>query len=89
VPDDLSALRKVAVAVGGGAPATVAVGLRRERGRGWVRLGVDASPPYRVFLDPRRYRKGEKLQLVAVARSLDGQVAVSPVVSVTLPRPRS
>ncbi len=87
-PDDLTALRKVSVQVAGGAPASVAVAVRRDRGKAWLRLGVDASAPYRVFLDPRRYRRGETLHLVAVARSLDGQVRQSPVVTVTLPKVR-
>ena len=86
--DDLTALRKVAVTVAGGAPGSVAVAVRRDRGSAWVRLGTDASPPYRVFLDPRRYRRGETLHLVAVARSLDGRTAVSPVVTTVLPRVR-
>jgi hypothetical protein len=46
---------------------------------------VDASPPYRVFIDPRRYRKGETLQVVAAARSLDGTVTLSPVIAAKLP----
>lgn len=86
--DDLTALRRVSVSVGGGLPASVAVAVRRDRGSAWLRLGVDASPPYRVFLDPRRYRRGERLHFVAVARTLDGQVAVSRVVTVTLPKAR-
>ncbi len=86
--DDLTALRKASVQVAGGAPASVAVAVRRDRGKAWLRLGVDASAPYRVFLDPRRYRRGETLHLVAVARSLDGQVRQSPVVTVTLPKAR-
>jgi hypothetical protein len=51
-------------------------------------VGTDASPPYRVFLDPRRYRRGEVLYVVAVARSLDGSTAISPVVTTTMPRSR-
>jgi glycosidase len=87
-PDDLTALRKVSVTVAGGTPGSVAVAARRDRGTAWVRLGTDASPPYRVFVDPRRYRRGETLHLVAVARSLDGRTTVSPVVTTTLPRTR-
>jgi glycosidase len=86
--DALSSLWKVSVTVGGGAPGSVAVAVRRARGTVWTRVGTDASPPYRVFLDPRRYRRGEVLYVVAVARSLDGSTAISPVVTTTMPRSR-
>jgi hypothetical protein len=88
VQDDLSSLRAVTVTVGG-EPASVAVAVRRDRGTAWLRVGVDASPPYRVFLDPRRYRRGETLHVVAVARSLGGQTVVSQVVTIRLPRTAS
>ncbi|MGL6278872.1 MAG: alpha-amylase family glycosyl hydrolase, partial [Gaiella sp.] len=86
--DDLTALRKVSVTVAGGQPASVAVGVRRDRGAVWQRVGVDASAPYRVFLDPLRYRRGETIHVVAVARSLDGRTTQSKVVTVTLPKTR-
>jgi len=47
---------------------------------------VDASAPYRGFLDPSRFKKGETVDGVAVARGLDGTVAVSSVVPFK-PRP--
>ena len=40
------------------------------------RLGAVA-----VYLDPRRYRKGERISLVAVVRASDGSVSTSPVLS--------
>jgi hypothetical protein len=43
---------------------------------------VDDGAPYRVFIDPRRYRKGGQVALVAVVRASDGSVSTSPVVSV-------
>lgn len=84
-PDDLTALLKVSVSVGGGTPASVAVAVRRDRGSGWQRLGIDGSAPYRVFLDPSRYRRGETIHVLAVARSLDGQTTRSRVVTTTIP----
>ena len=83
--DDLTDLLRVTAGVAGG-PASVAFAVRRQGGAVWRRAGVDDSPPYRVFLDPRRYRKGERLSLVAVARGLDGRVTVSPVVTATVRR---
>lgn len=76
--DSLSDLLSVS-APAGTAPVSVAFAVKRGSGR-WQRLGVDDSPPYRAFLDPRRYRSGERVQLVAIARSLDGRTAVSPIV---------
>jgi hypothetical protein len=46
-------------------------------------VATDDSPPYRAFLEPGGYRKGEKISLVAVATATDGTVAVSPVLQVT------
>jgi hypothetical protein len=51
-------------------------------------VGVDGSAPYRVFLDPRRYRRGETLYVLAVARALDGATTRSRVVATTMPRQR-
>jgi hypothetical protein len=87
-PDDLSALRKVAVTVAGGAPVSVAVAVRRDTGKVWQRVGIDGSAPYRVFLDPRRFRRGETIHVLAVARSLDGATTRSRVVTTTMPRQR-
>jgi glycosidase len=68
-----------------GPPVSVTFATRRK-GRGWVRLAVDDSAPYRGFVDPLRFRKREHVDAVAVARSVDGRVAVSKVVSF-IPRP--
>ncbi len=70
-----------------GPPASVAFALRRPGEETWRRVAVDDSPPYRAFLDPARYRPGERVYAVAVARGLDGSTAVSPVVAIT-PRGR-
>jgi len=84
VPDDLSGLLRLN-SPGTLGPRSVAFALKRG-GRPWQRLAVDDSPPYRAFLDPRRYRRGETLHLVAVARDLAGEIAVSRVLSTAIPR---
>ena len=75
--DDFSSLWRVGATVAG-PPVSVAFAVRRAGGA-WRRLAVDDSPPYRAFLEPSRFRRNERVQLVAVARSLDGRVAVSKV----------
>jgi glycosidase len=59
-------------------PVSVSFAVRHEKGKAWVRVGVDDSPPYRAFVSPSTFRKGERAWVVAVARALDGTVAVSP-----------
>jgi hypothetical protein len=66
-------------------PVSVTFAVRRGSGA-WQRLATDDSPPYRAFVEPGRYRKGERVQLVAVVTATDGSVAVSSVVRVK-PRP--
>ena len=77
--DDLTDLVRVS-ATAGAAPVSVAFAVQRGGGP-WRRLAVDDSPPYRGFLEPGRYRRGERVSLVAVARGLDGRIAVSKVVT--------
>jgi glycosidase len=84
-PDDLTDFWRVSATAGPG-PVSVAFAVRRAAGKRWVRLAVDDSPPYRAFLDPRRYRRGESVYLVAVSRGLDGKTAISPVVPFTVRR---
>jgi glycosidase len=84
--DNLTELWRVS-ATAGSVPISVAFAVRRENGKRWVRLAADDSPPYRAFLDPRRYRRGERVHLVAVALGLEGRTAVSRVVPFT-PRRR-
>jgi hypothetical protein len=76
--DDLTELTRVFVP-SQAQPLSVAFAVRRATG-GWRRLAVDDSPPYRAFLDPAAYRRGETVHLVAIARALDGTTAVSSVV---------
>ena len=76
--DDLTNLWVAAATVGGNAPISVAFAVRR--GGSWQRLAVDTAPPYRAFLDPSHFKKNERVQVVAIARSLDGRTAASAVV---------
>jgi hypothetical protein len=82
--DDLTDFWRVSTAAAG--PGSVAFAVRRENGKRWLRLAADDSPPYRAFLDPRRYRRGERVELGAIARSLDGRTAVSRVLPFTVRR---
>jgi len=77
-PDDLSNFVRVAATVGS-APATIGFAIKRGGAKAWTRLAADDSPPYRTFLDPKRFKRRETVQLVAVARGLDGSTAVSAV----------
>jgi glycosidase len=76
--DPLSDLVRVR-AVTAGTPASVSFAVRRAGAARWTRLAADGSPPYRAFLDPARFRRGERVHLVAIARGLDGRLAVSAV----------
>jgi glycosidase len=83
-PDDLSSYLRLSVA---GAHPTLTVAFAVRRGTGaWQRVASDDSPPYRGFLDPARFKRTEKVQVVAIARAVDGSVAVSKVMTV-VPRP--
>jgi hypothetical protein len=83
-PDDLSSYLRLSVA---GADPTLTIAFAVKRGSGaWQRVAADDSPPYRGFLDPARFERKEKVQVVAIARALDGTVAVSKVATVV---PRS
>ena len=74
-PDELSDYDVLAAKVPG-EPVSVWFAIRRKGGS-WQKVAVDDSAPYRAFLDPRVFKKGEKVDAVAVARGLDGTVAVS------------
>jgi hypothetical protein len=83
-PDDLSSLFAATATVADPAPVSVAFAWRTSSGP-WHRIDVDTSPPYRGFIDPAKFRKRERIQVVAIARSLDGKTAVSAVVPFTVP----
>ncbi|HET9674549.1 MAG TPA: hypothetical protein VFP31_07015, partial [Gaiellaceae bacterium] len=72
----LSSLVRVS-ATAGARPLTVSFGVRRA-GR-WTRIAADDSPPYRTFLDPAKFRRRERVDLVAIVRTLEGRTAVSAV----------
>jgi alpha-amylase len=76
-PDNLSDYVRV-TATAGTAPVTIGFAIRRA-GATWTRVAADDSPPYRTFLDPRRFRRREIVNVVAVARGLGGSTAVSAV----------
>jgi glycosidase len=80
--DAQSNLWPVLAAVRTTEPLSVAFGVYRN-GR-WTLLASDPEPPYRAFLDPTRFKDGEKVDLVAVARSLDGRTAASKVLRYTV-----
>jgi glycosidase len=79
--DDLTELKRLRARVAGGAPVTVAFAIRRD-GADWTRLAVDDSPPFRAFLDPRKFARGERLDVVAIARNPAGKTELSRVLAV-------
>ena len=83
-PDDLTSYEALTATVAG-IPASVAFAIRRHGGA-WRRVAIDDSPPYRAFLDPAAFAKGERVEGVAVARVLGGTVSVSQIGRFT-PRP--
>jgi alpha-amylase len=80
-PDEISSLLRISATASTLDPLSVTFAVRKP-GTAWTRLGVDDSAPYAVYLDPRRYRRGARISLVAVARASDGSVSTSPVLSV-------
>ncbi len=78
--DDLSNLWAATATVAGNRPVSVSFAVLRAGSHTWQRLDVDTSPPYRGFLDPAKFGKNERVQVVAIARALDGSTAVSAVV---------
>src|SRR2546423_2519471 len=84
-PDDLSPYVRLSVAA---SDPTVSVAFAAKRGKGaWQRVATDDSPPYRGFIDPARYKRKGKVEVVAIERALNGSVAVSQVATL-VPRPR-
>jgi Alpha amylase, catalytic domain len=85
-PDDLTEWLRLRATVSGIAPVSVAFGVRPASGGAWKRVAVDDTPPYRAFLEPGAYRRGARLQAVAVVRALDGRTAVSRLATFTIRR---
>jgi hypothetical protein len=62
-------------------PLDVTFAVRRAGAKSWRRLAVDDGSPYRAYVDPRGFRRGERISLVAVGRATDGSVSTSPVLT--------
>ena len=80
--DRFTNLKVLTAALAGRDPASVTFAVRRPGARSWTRVAVDDGAPYRAFLDPRRFKRGEKVAAVAVVRASDGTVSTTPVLSV-------
>ncbi len=83
--DDLTELVRISATPGGSRAVSVAFAVKRAR-TGWRRLATDDSFPYRAFLDPAGYQRGETVHVIAIARGLNGALAVSPVTPVVVRR---
>jgi hypothetical protein len=84
-PDSLSNLFAATATTSGVPPVSVAFAYRRAGTQAWRRIDVDTSPPFRGFIDPATFKRHERIQVIAVARGLDGSIAPSAVVPVTVP----
>jgi alpha-amylase len=85
--DQFSSLWRSSATVSGTVPVSVAFAIKRKPSAAWQLLAADDSPPFRAFLDRRKFAKKQKVYLVAIARSLGGQTSTSKVVGL-VPRPR-
>ena len=85
--DDFSPLWRATATVSGNSPVSVSFAIKRKPSTGWQLLAADDSPPFRAFLDRKKFAKKQKVYLVAIARSLSGQTSVSKVVGL-VPRPK-
>ena len=81
--DEISSLLRVSATASTLDPLAVTFAVKRAGQKAWRRLGVDDSAPYAVYIDPRRYRKGEQISLVAVIRASGGSITTSSVLSAT------
>lgn len=66
-------------------PLSVTFAVRRSGSKEWKRVAVDDGAPYRAYLSPAGFKRGETISVVAVALASDGTVSTSPVLSL---RPR-
>ena len=80
--DDLTDLVRLTATQTGAKTVSVAFAVKRGKGA-WRRLAVDDSPPYRAFLDPAGFQRGEVVHVVGIARGLDGSTAVGNVLALT------
>ena len=84
--DQFTNFRVLRATVVGRDPASIAFAIRRAGANQWIRVAVDDGAPYRAFLDPRRFKRGENVSAVAVVRSSDGTISTSPVIAVQVRR---
>ena len=84
--DPYTNLRSLTATLSPATPSSVTFAVRPVGAQGWRRVAVDDGSPYRSYLDPTRYGRGQRVDAVAVARGNDGSVSVSPVVRL-VPRP--
>jgi glycosidase len=77
--DDLTSLYRLS-ATSAGAPVSVGFAIRRKGGT-WQRVAIDDSAPYRAFLEPSRFKKRERVNGVAVARTIGSATAISNIVT--------
>jgi len=84
--DPFSSLWRASATVPQNAPVSVSFAIKRKPSLGWQLLAADDSPPFRGFLDKKKFAKKQKVYLVAIARGVDGQTALSKVVGL-VPRP--
>jgi glycosidase len=84
-PDPLTDYELLSAAETGNAPVSVTFAIRRAGGA-WQRVAIDDSAPYRAFLEPRAFKKRQRVDAVAVARGVNGSIATSGVVSL-VPNP--
>jgi glycosidase len=84
--DRYTSLRLLTATLAAPDPASVTFAVRRGAGKPWTTLAVDDGTPYRAFLDPAAYRRGERVDVVAVVRGSDGAVSASSAASF-VPRP--
>jgi hypothetical protein len=85
--DPFSPLWRASAAVAGKSPASVSFAIKRSAKGTWQLLAADDTPPYRAFLDRKKFAKKQKVYIVAIARGLSGSTAVSKVVGL-VPRPK-
>jgi glycosidase len=81
-PDLYTNLLRLTATAGTTDPLAVTFAVRRAGGKQWKRLASDDGAPYRAYVDPRSFGRGERVSLVAIARSSDGGVSTSPVLTV-------
>jgi glycosidase len=84
--DRFTNLKVLSATVAGRDPVSVTFAARRSGAKKWTRLGIDDGAAYRVFVDPRRYKRGERVSFVGVVLASDGSVSTTPVLSAEVRR---